>query len=151
MFITTARRTRRHPWADLHDFNRTFRSFFHELDKIAETRHAARSAYQPPFNLYESEESYRLKALVPGLDRESLKVTIHEGKLLVEGSRKTDTPEGYKALRQERAAWSFSRTLKVPADVDVETITASLEHGVLEVKLPRQPQAQARKIEVTVA
>jgi HSP20 family protein len=60
-------------------------------------------------------------------------------------------PEGYSVHRQERTASRFSRSFTLPCAVNGDAISASLEHGVLTVTLPKAPESQPRQITVKSA
>jgi HSP20 family protein len=99
----------------------------------------------------EEAERFVVKALVPGLRLEELKLSLLERALTLSGERKAEPVEGYTLRRQERAAWRFNRTLELPDDVDAAQIEATLKDGVLTVVLPRVTPKQPRPIEVKLA
>lgn len=102
----------------------------------------------PPINLYDTGKELLLRAEVPGLSEKDIRVTGNQDTLTISGERKVDSPEGYSVHRQERAAVKFSRSLSVPAKVDLEKATASVKNGLLTITLPKAPEAQPRQITV---
>ena len=72
----------------------------------------------PSVNLYDLGEGFELKAEVPGLTREDLHIKLQGNYLEISGTKKSDTPEGYKAHRIERSTATFTRSFTLPADVD---------------------------------
>jgi HSP20 family molecular chaperone IbpA len=100
----------------------------------------------PRLDLQEEKNTLIAKIEVPGIERERLTVTVKEGMLTVEGSRKTEAEvqeqEWYYA---ERATGGFARTIVLPCDVDTGTVTATLHNGLLEVRLPKAAEAKARE------
>lgn len=96
----------------------------------------------------EVDGGYRVQADLPGLDPEALEVQVSGRQLTISGRRELSVPEGYVMRHRERAPWSFERTITLPDDVDADRIEARLRDGVLDVHLPRVPQATSRRIAV---
>ena len=98
----------------------------------------------------EKEKEYEITAELPGLDSEDIEVKLSNGILTIGGEKKKEKEEkrdSYYFL--ERRYGSFKRAFQVPLGVDTEKVEASLEKGVLTVRLPKTPDAQkARKIEI---
>lgn len=96
-----------------------------------------------------SEGDYLVLVDLPGLGREDVKVTTLGGELTVSGERpRPELPEGSEVLRTERGYGSFRRTLRLPPDVREADVAATLEQGVLEVRLPRKTPSEARTVEI---
>lgn len=89
-----------------------------------------------------------LKAEVPGLGEKDVKVTLQDDVITIAGERRAAAPEGYQAHRQERGTYKFTRSFSLPVGVDVEKANAMVKHGVLQVVLPKAPEAQPRQIQV---
>lgn len=106
------------------------------------------SSTWPRVNLYDGGSNLVLKADVPGLSEKDINVTLNESGVSIAGERKVTPPEGYSAHRQERASFSFSRTVNLPCKVDPEQTQASVKNGVLTVTLAKAPEAQPRQIAV---
>jgi len=105
----------------------------------------------PAIDLVETESDFVLRADLPGVAEDELSVELEHNMLTVSGERKSEHEErksGYH--RVERSSGSFSRRLKIPVGVDPESVTATFERGVLEVKVPKPERPQARRIAVTV-
>ena len=131
---------------------RGFGALLRELD--AWERELARPAGQGDrvaVRVKEEAERFVVKALVPGLRLEELKLSLLERALTLSGERKAEPVEGYTPRRQERGAWRFHRTLELPDDVDAAQIEATLKDGVLTVVLPRVAPKLPRPIEVKLA
>jgi HSP20 family protein len=105
--------------------------------------------WMPAMDLVESDESFILRADLPGLSEEDIKIEFDDGTLTVSGERKAEhesKSEGY--YRVERAFGSFSRSLTLPQGVDPEAVTAHFDRGVLEVRIPKPEQRKPRRIEI---
>ena len=104
----------------------------------------------PKYDLLEvPDEGWRLLFDLPGLEKSDVDVSMSARELTVEGARsRPRLPEGSEVQRSERTYGRFRRTVSVPAEVDPSGISAKMENGVLEVRLPRRPVGDARKIDV---
>lgn len=100
----------------------------------------------PKTNLYEEGDFFEIRAEVPGLEKEDLKVKIQGNYLEISGKRKSHTPEKYSIHRTERDVTSFTRSFTLPADVDSEKAKATLENGILTLVLPKSEAAKPRQI-----
>ena len=105
----------------------------------------------PPMDLVETEDDFVLRADLPGLTEGDVKIELEDNVLTVSGERKAEheeRKEGY--YRVERASGSFSRSLTLPEGVDPETVKASFEKGVLEVRIPKPEERKPRKVAISV-
>ncbi len=100
----------------------------------------------PRTNLYDNGDQFEVKAEVPGLAKDDLKIMIQGNYLELSGSRESDTPEGYKAHRVERGSTSFTRSFTLPSDVDVDKVEAKLNNGILSLILPKAEAAKPKQI-----
>lgn len=104
----------------------------------------------------ENEENYVISAVVPGVSPEDLDVTIEEGVLTIKGEvhqerQESDSDDengndGWRYHIRERRYGSFQRSLRLPADVNVEEIEAKHENGVLNLVLPKVDAAKTRRV-----
>jgi HSP20 family protein len=108
--------------------------------------------WAPAMDVQENESEYLIKADLPAVKREDVKVSVENGLLAIEGERKMEKEEkGKKFHRVERSYGKFVRHLAVPTDVDPQKVAAEFKDGVLNVHLPKTPVAKPRAIEVKVA
>lgn len=102
----------------------------------------------PALNCWEDEEHFFVEAECPGLSIENLDLTISGGHLTLSGKRPAAESEKRVFHRRERGTAEFSRTLKLPTEVDADKVEAKLKHGILTVTLPKAEQAKPRRIPV---
>jgi HSP20 family protein len=105
--------------------------------------------WMPAMDLVESGDHFVLRADLPGLDQEDVKIELEDTTLTISGARNAEheeRAEGY--YRLERAFGSFSRTLQLPKGIDPEAVTASFDRGVLEVRIPKPEERKPRRIEI---
>ena len=100
----------------------------------------------PAINVLENENEYEVELAAPGLTKEDFKVHVDEqNNLHIEMEKKTENKEGKKQgryLRRELSYEKFQQTLLLPDDVDAEKIEAKVEHGVLNVLLPKMQKIE---------
>lgn len=107
--------------------------------------------WAPAIDVQESDSEYLVKADLPAVKREDVKVSVEDGILAVEGERKQEREEKNKKYhRIERSYGKFVRRLAVPTDVDALKVAAEFKEGVLSVHLPKSPAAKPRTVDVKV-
>ncbi len=107
------------------------------------------SAFSPAFEVKETNDSFVLRADLPGVDEKDLDVAVHNGLLTVSGSRQAEErKEGESYALYERQYGSFSRSFALPDMADGERIDASLKNGVLSLTIAKKAEAKPRKIEI---
>ena len=89
---------------------------------------------------------------VPGLKKEDIHVTVHDGVLTIAGERKSekDVKEG-TVHRTERVYGKFSRSISLPSAVKSDKVLASYKDGILSVEVPKADEAKPRNIEVKIS
>jgi len=101
-------------------------------------------------DVYETSDGYTVKSDLPGFDKESINLTYENKTLTLSGERKREEGEGLTFHRVESFTGQFSRSIKLPVEIDVEKISAELSNGVLTVKLPKAEAARPKQIDVNV-
>jgi len=106
----------------------------------------------PIVDISETESAYVIKAELPDVKKEDVKVTVHEGVLTIQGERKQEKEEkGKKFHRVERSYGTFLRTFAVPLDAEENKVAADFKDGILRVHLPKTEKPRPKAIEVKVA
>jgi HSP20 family protein len=135
----------RDPLQTLGVFRRRMNHLLHDLDDVARARPAPAA---PRINLRDADDAFIVEAEVPGLGVDDIDVRATGESLTIRGERKESAPEGYSVHRNERRALRFSRSLALPARVDVAAVSAEVKDGILTVTLPKHPDVQPRAITV---
>jgi HSP20 family protein len=105
----------------------------------------------PSVDVSETDGEYQIKAEIPDVKKEDVKVTLEDGVLTIQGERKQEKEDnGKKYHRVERTYGSFVRSFTLPDLVDVEKVTAEFKDGVLNLQLPKSEKAKPKAIEVKV-
>ena len=130
------------------EMNRLFNTVF-DAPTEGGNRGATMRRWMPAMDLVESADHFVLRADLPGVSEDDVKIELEDGTLTVSGERKAEheaREEGY--YRVERAFGSFSRSLTLPKGVDPEAVTASFDRGVLEIRVPKPEERKPRRIEI---
>jgi len=107
--------------------------------------------WAPPVDITEDEKEYLIKAEMPELKKEDVKVTVENGVLSVSGERKFEREEKDKKYhRLERAYGNFQRSFWLPDDADRGKVSAEFKDGLLKVHLAKSEKAKAKAIEVKI-
>lgn len=102
----------------------------------------------PAVNVAESDTEVEVELMLPGFKKDDIDLEIGEDFLTVSGEREQEQGEE-RLIRQEFVTHSFSRTIQLPAAVETDNAVASMKHGILTVKLKKQPQkTKTRRIEI---
>ena len=107
--------------------------------------------WAPAIDVEETDKEYVIKADLPAVKREDVRVAIEDGVLAVEGERRHEKEEkGKKFHRVERSYGKFVRRIAMPTDVDASRVEADFKDGVLNVHLPKSQVAKPRAVDVKV-
>ena len=126
---------------------------FNELEKnfYSPRRQYATQPWTPSVDVLEDEDSFLIAAEIPGVDQKDIKVNLDDGTLTISGERKFEDEEKKENYtRRERAYGSFVRRFTVPTTIDREKVEASMDRGILKVKLPKREDIKPRQIDVSV-
>ncbi len=111
----------------------------------------AQQRWVPAMDLVEQDDRFVLRADLPGVSEEDVKIELEENVLTISGERKSEHEQrGEGFYRVERASGSFSRSLVLPDGVDAEGIEARFEQGVLEVSVPKPEQRKPHRVAINV-
>jgi len=111
----------------------------------------ANRRWVPAMDLVETDDAFVLRADLPGMTQDDVKLEIEDSVLTVSGERKAEhetKQEGF--YRLERAFGAFSRSLTLPKGIQADAVSAAFTNGVLEVRIPKPEQAKPRRIEIAV-
>ena len=110
------------------------------------------SGWTPAFDVYEDKDNFYVRAELPGMRKEDIDVSMHNGSLSVSGERKSEAQlKEAEVYRAERFFGRFQRTITLPAQVAPEKIKAQYKDGILSVTLPKAEEAKPKHIDVKVS
>jgi HSP20 family protein len=103
-------------------------------------------------DISENELEYVVKAELPQIPKEDVKVCVRNGVLEISGERKSESEQtGQQFCRVERAYGTFLRSFTLPPGAESQKAQAVLREGVLTVKIPKNPQAAPKALEVKIS
>ena len=107
---------------------------------------------RPPMNVAETEDGYEVEVFLPGVKPEDVEVTAEQNTLTIKGryTPRAEQQQGQRCnwLRQEISGGSFQRSITFPKPIDPNKISATLENGVLTLKVPISETSRTRRIEI---
>ncbi len=121
---------------------------FAELDRVARSMWGElRSAYMPA-DAYRKDDRFYLHIDLPGVDPDSIDVTVERDTLTVHAERNWERGDDEQVILSERPTGSFTRQFFLGESLDTDKIEAGYDHGVLTITIPVAETARPRKIEV---
>jgi len=136
----------RYPYSTLGALNHLFGN-----NTQARSQRAAEHAWSPSVDISETEDRFRIVADVPGLTAEQVDVSVEKRVLTINGTRASSNGENDQVVRSERYSGAFNRRFTLPEEIDVEGISAKVEHGVLTIEVPKAASSTTRQISVQSA
>lgn len=135
-------------WSDLRDeIDRMFEAPLRELARNSQFF----TGWSPALDVYDEKDNFVVKAEVPGMKKEDIEVSFHDGNLTISGERKSETKEeDAEVCRAERFVGRFQRTIALPGSVALDKVAATYKDGVLTVTLPKSEDSKPRQIDVSV-
>ncbi|HXT10929.1 MAG TPA: Hsp20/alpha crystallin family protein [Candidatus Angelobacter sp.] len=131
--------------------NEIDRLFEAPLSELAHGSHFL-SGSAPALDVFEDKDNFVVKAELPGMKKEDIDVSLHDGTLSISGERKSDKKwEDAEVYRAERFFGRFQRTVALPSAVDAAKIKAQYKDGVLTITLPKAEEAKPKQIDVQVS
>jgi HSP20 family protein len=105
----------------------------------------------PAVNVFSDRDGYVVRMEIPGVSPEQINIESHGRTLTLSGKRESGAPQGGSFHRRERNSGQFSRSLQLPADLELSRAEASYKHGMLTVRIPKKEEAKPRQITVKTA
>ncbi|MBN1542434.1 Hsp20/alpha crystallin family protein [candidate division KSB1 bacterium] len=118
------------------------------MNAVERTR--SQKVFVPLVDISEKDDAIYLTADMPGIDEQSVDITLEKNVLTLEGRVDSTPPEGYELSYMEYETGDFQRSFTLSDEIDRERIEAHVKDGVLQVVLPKAEPAKARRIEVKV-
>jgi len=110
------------------------------------------SGWTPALDIFEDKDNVIVKAELPGMKREEIEVSLHDGSLSISGERKSESKhEDAEVYRAERFVGRFQRTVTLPTPVAADKVKAQYKDGILTVTLPKTEESKPKQIEVNVS
>jgi len=146
-------RTRWNPFKERDELESRLATLFAAREATANGGKEALTVAQwsPLVDITEDEKEYLIKAELPDMKKEDVRLTVENGVLSISGERKFEKEEkGRKYHRIERAYGSFVRSFSLSEDADGRNVTADFKDGVLQVHLPKSVKAKPKAVEIKI-
>ncbi|EAT13949.1 Hsp20/alpha crystallin family protein [Bermanella marisrubri] len=118
---------------------------------VASNEEITRSDWYPSVDVSETDAAFHIHAELPGVKKDDIKVTVHDGILTLSGQRENvHEQKDKKVHRVERSFGSFRRSFTLPDNVQGEDVQANFQDGVLEVDIPKVEKQKPKQVEVQV-
>ncbi len=139
------------PWREMPTlpgrFNRFFDDPFFRVGPMEDD--AVMDMWNPAVDLYEKDDHYMIKAELPGVNKDDIKIDLKDRLLTLSGERTYDNEvneENYH--RREMSYGKFQRAFTLPADVDSDKIKAEFKDGVLQIEVPKPEEKKAKQVTI---
>jgi HSP20 family protein len=141
------------PFRDIVNLRNQMDALFSEMGLLPRAAGQAEAAatWSPAVDIYETDKEIVLKAELPDIKQEDIRVSVDNNRLSITGERKFESEvkrENYHRI--ERSYGTFARTFTLPPTVDLDNIRAEYKQGVLTVSLPKREVAQGKNIAIQV-
>lgn len=136
------------PQRDLSGLGRRFNDLF-ERDFFHNDESTSVNCWTPATDIYESKDEYVLDVELPGIAKDDVTIEFENGVLAINGERKEENEVKEENVhRVERCYGSFSRSFRLPKNVNDKKINARMKDGILEVKIPKAEEVKAKSIPI---
>jgi HSP20 family protein len=109
------------------------------------------TGWTPALDLYQNNDNVIAVVELPGMRKEDIEISLHDGMLTIAGERKSQTQEGDQGERSERYVGRFRRSITLPTRVDANKVNATYKDGILTITLPKAEEAKPKQIQVNAA
>ena len=144
-------------WHPVHNLSSEFVNMQREIDRMFSAFRGGvaddgnGSAWLPAVDVVENDGSFVLRAELPGVNKDEVKITVQNDILTIKGEKKSETEtKENQYSRIERSYGSFQRSFTLPHTVKSDKIEASYENGILTVTVPKADEVKPKQIEVRV-
>ncbi len=115
------------------------------------TREGRETLWLPAVDVEETDDAVIIRAEVPGMEKDDIKVTITDDTVILSGERREEREEKERNYHHREIYYGkFYRAVRIPVDVDREKARASYKQGILEIVLPKSEKVKPKTIEVEV-
>jgi HSP20 family protein len=131
---------------NLHDeFNRLLHSSWNGVNS------QAFNTWAPALDLFENKDQFTVRVELPGLKKEEINISLHDGALTISGEKKSEETQTQASnYREERIFGRFQRSIALPSAVARDGVKATYRDGILTVELPKAEEAKPKQIAVNI-
>jgi HSP20 family protein len=138
-------------WEPFREFEDMFRHYSPFASRWLRREAGENGEWAPVADIVENEKEFVIKAELPEVKKEDVKVTLQDGSLTISGERRQEKKEkGENEIRVESFYGTFSRTFALPENIDPKGIRAETKDGVLRVHVPKMETAKSKPMQIEV-
>ena len=124
------------------EINKMFNDFFKSFDRTRD---------YPLMDIVDSKDDIVIYVEIPGVNKDDIKVKIHNDVLTISGERKEpELPEKVNCLIREREFGKFMRSVRLPYPIEVSKVSAEYKDGILKITLPKKEEVKPKEIQINV-
>ncbi|NLI14557.1 Hsp20/alpha crystallin family protein [Pelotomaculum propionicicum] len=139
------------PFRELAGLQNSIARLFDENVRYLRFPEGATGQFAFPVDIKDTPEAVQIRAELPGMNKEDIKINLNDNILTIQGERKKEEKEeGTNFIRIERSYGSFSRSFTIDIPVKQNEIKASYQEGVLEIILPKEAPAKQENINIKI-
>jgi HSP20 family protein len=135
------------------EFNKLFNTFNQRFgfDDSTMNEELENAVWSPLTDISENKDQYILKMDLPGVSKENLKLSFHDGELIISGERKQEKEDkDSKYHRIERTYGKYFRSFTLPQTIQADKINAEFKDGQLTITVPKSEEAKPKELEIKV-
>lgn len=103
---------------------------------------------RPAANIVEDDQKFTIELAVPGFDKKDISIEAKENLIIVKGARSQENVAAQNFILKQFHALNFERMFRMPESADLDTIQASLQHGILTLNIQKAQKPEPRKIQI---
>lgn len=135
-------------WEPFREMDNFFRRYAAEFDRDLRTQNGG---WSPVANISETDKEYLIKAELPEVKKENIKVSMENGLITISGERKQEKEaKSENEIRVESFYGTFSRSFALPDNIDEKAVSAESKDGVLRIRIPKTATAKPKQVAVDV-
>ncbi|HOV91076.1 MAG TPA: Hsp20/alpha crystallin family protein [Syntrophorhabdaceae bacterium] len=139
------------PWREMERIRKEMDNIWDTFFDRRPVRGDGVSEWMPSLDVSETKNSYIVKAEVPGIDPKDVEISLSENVLTIKGEKKQEKEEeneNYHII--ERSYGGFTRSFKLPGQIQGDKVKANYKNGILKITLPKTEEAKKKEIKITV-
>jgi HSP20 family protein len=138
-------------WEPFREIDDLFRQYSPLFNRSLRSADEGVRQWSPSANISETEKEYLIKAELPEVRKEDVKITLDDGVITISGERKFEKEDkDERAIRVESFYGTFERRFSLPENVDTDAISADSKDGVLRIRIPKQAAAKPKTLTIPV-
>jgi HSP20 family protein len=138
-------------WEPFREFEDAFRQYSPFFSRALQRNGGAVLEWCPIANVTETDKEFLIKAELPEVKKEDIKVSVADGMITISGERKQEKEQkNENEIRVESFYGTFFRTFSLPENVDTKAIRAETKDGVLKIRVPKTESAESKPVRIEV-